>query len=71
MLARALLREKQMIQVPRRVVAFVALAAVVGFAGNASAQDKFDRALREDRGAGKTHRVIITTEAGYEPWPSN
>ena len=57
-----------MIQVPRRVVAFFALAAIVGFAGNASAQDKFDRALREGRGAGKTHRVIITTEAGYEPW---
>ena len=52
---------------------FVALTALLAFAGNAgiaSAQhpDKLDRALRDGKQSGQAQRVILKATSGYEAW---
>src|SRR5688500_913625 len=59
-----------MLQSPlsRILVALTASLALAGLAGNASAQDKLDRALRESGKSGNAHRVIVKSKPGYEAW---
>jgi hypothetical protein len=52
----------------RFFVALIAMIAVSGLAGTASAQDKLDRALREGKRAGKSQRVILKAKPGYDAW---
>ena len=49
-------------------VALATILIVMGLAAPASAQDKFDRALRESKKSGESQRVIFKSRAGYEAW---